>query len=164
MNAFVESSTSFNLRFRKQMRQLIGSGGTTDCCNGWLFGQSDIVTFPFQSRASLGWPATWNGACALRACFEIRPVWATRRHRPWDRHPDRHETPRSAGCLTSLAKRRLRLEERSTGMPLRLCSSRAPCTWAMNSETDSQFDFGHFSKKSNDFRCLVKSASRQKVL
>src|SRR3954451_7104947 len=47
------------------------------------------------------------------------------------KHPDQ------LVASTSLAKRRLQLNKRSTGLPLRSCSSRAPCTRAMNSETDS---------------------------
>src|SRR3954468_13898352 len=46
------------------------------------------------------------------------------------KHPDQ------LVASTSLAKRRLQLNKRSTVLPLRSCSSRAPCTRAMNSETD----------------------------
>src|SRR3954463_11443949 len=48
------------------------------------------------------------------------------------KHPDQ------LVASTSLAKRRLQLNKRSTVLPLRSCSSRAPCTRAMNSETDSE--------------------------
>src|SRR4051812_34493415 len=48
------------------------------------------------------------------------------------KHPDQ------LVASTSLAKRRLQLNKRSTVLPLRSCSSRAPCTRAMNSETDSK--------------------------
>src|SRR3954454_5954613 len=47
------------------------------------------------------------------------------------KHPDQ------LVASTSLAKRRLQLNKRSTVLPLRSCSSRAPCTRAMNSETAS---------------------------
>src|SRR5580765_3555849 len=48
------------------------------------------------------------------------------------KHPDQ------LVASTSLAKRRLQLNKRSTVLPLRSCYSRAPCTRAMNSETDSE--------------------------